>query len=793
MYRDPISAPHDAAAGTAHRGIGAALRRNEDARFLRGRGQYLGDLSFPGMREVAFLRSPVAHARVGAIDIPPEHRAAVFAAADLADMRPIVARSSAPGYRVSNHHPLATDKVRFVGEPVAMCVAPTRAQAEDLAQQIMVEFEELPPVVDMNRALDDDAPRVHEDWPDNLALESFIRQGDLEQARQQAAVSVTRAYRLNRHASVPMEGRGVLAYFDSRLDELVVYTSTQFPHVVRTMLAECLGIAERRLRVVAPDVGGGFGVKSNLHPEELCVAALALKLGHPVRWQEDRREHLLASQHAREHEYRITAHAAADGRLLALEAEVRVDAGAYSVWPWTSTMEAGMAAGMIPGPYDVPVYHARVMTIASNKSPLGPYRGVGRTGACLAIERTIDELARALGREPHDLRMQNAIRSAQMPYRSVSGKLYDSGDYAECVRLAAEAIGVDAIRQRQGADGGDGRRIGVGFASYTEQTAHGTEEWVARGLPVNFGFETATARLMPDGDLVLEVGIQNHGQGLETTLAQIAAEELGVDPARVVVRHGDSALSPFGMGTLASRSMVMAGGAVARACGLLKTRIARIGAHMLQVPESEVTVRDAAVCTPDRRIPFAAVARASSVHPEQLPAGEEPVLHVTATYQPSASTGAFSYGTHAAQVAVDVERGMVELLDYVVVHDCGTVVNPMIVEGQLVGGVAQGIGTALYEEIPYDDQGQPLASTFMDYLLPGPTEMPPIRLLHMNTPSPHTAYGIKGMGEGGAIAPPAAILNAITDALRSLGVEINETPATPRRVREAIRQAQGAR
>jgi carbon-monoxide dehydrogenase large subunit len=776
---------------TSKSGIGVSLKRNEDARFLHGRGQYLGDLTFPGMKDVAFLRSPLAHARLRGIEVPQEHRDAIFTAAHLQDIKPIFAKSTAPGFKESVHHPLASGKVRFVGEPVAMCVADTRAAAEDLAQQIFVDYDELPAVVDMTKALAGDSPRVHDDWADNLALASNIAVGDIAAVRAAAAVTVTREYRLNRHASVPLEGRGVLAYYDPRMDELVVYSSTQFPHVIRTVLAECLGIAERRLRVVAPDVGGGFGVKSNLHPEEIAVAALALKVDHPVRWLEDRREHLLGSQHAREHEYRITAHADKRGRILGLEAEVRVDAGAYSVWPWTSTMEAGMSAGMIPGPYDIPVYHARVMTIATNKSTLGPYRGVGRTGACLAIERTIDEVARAVGREPHEVRAENMVRADQMPYRTATNKLYDSGDYPQSVRIAADMIDVGAVRRRQQGPS-DGRLIGVGFASYTEQTAHGTDEWVARGLPVVFGYEPATARLMPDGDLVLEVGIQNHGQGLETTLAQVAAEELGVDPARVVVRHGDSSLSPYGMGTLASRSMVMAGGAVSRACKLLGEKIARIGAHLLNVPVTEVTIRDAQVWAGAANIGFAEIAKVASLRPERLPPGEDPGMQVTTSYQPTASTGAFSYGTHAVVVAVDPERGMVELLDYVVVHDCGTVVNPMIVDGQLIGGVVQGIGTALYEEIPYDEYGQPLASTFMDYLLPGATEVPNIRLAHMNTPSPHTAYGIKGMGEGGAIAPPGAILNAINDALHPLGAQVNETPVTPRRLRTALRDAAAA-
>ena len=773
------------------RGIGASVLRNEDERLLRGRGQFIADIALPDLHDVAFLRSPVAHARIRSIDIPEGAEGRVFTWAHLTGVKPIRAVASAPGFRPSDWTPLARDKVRFAGEALAMCVAPTRALAEDLAQSVSVEFEDLPVVVDMERAMEPGAPKVHEEWPDNIVLKTEIAAGDVDAAAAGAAVAVTREYRMNRQAAVSLEGRGVVAYLDRRLDELVVYSSTQFPHVIRTALAECLGLEERRLRVIAPDVGGGFGVKNNLQPEEVALAALALRADHPVRWIEDRREHLIAAAQAREHRYRVTAYADSGGRILGLDALIMVDSGAYSVWPWTAAMEAGMVLGILPGPYDIRDYRARAFTLATNKPPLGPYRGVGRPGACFAIERTIDEIARAVGREPHEVRAENMVKPEAMPYRSVTGKLYDSGDYAQAVDKAAALIDIEGIRRRQRAGEPDGRLIGVGFGSYTEQTAHGTEEWVTRGLPVVFGYEPATARLTPDGDLVLFVGIQCHGQGLETTLAQVAHEELGVDPARVAVRHGDSSVSPYGMGTFASRSMVMAGGAVSRACRLLGEKIARIGAHLLQVPVSEVTLGDARVAGRGASVGFAEIAAAACLHPERLPPDEEPGLEVNAVYQPEVGSGAFAYATHAAVVAVDAEVGAVEILDYVVVHDCGTIVNPMILEGQIVGGAVQGIGTALYEEVPYDENGQPLASTFMDYVLPGAAEVPNIRIAHTQTPSPHTAYGIKGMGEGGAVAPPAAIANAVTDALRALGAEANETPVTPRRVIAAIAAGKG--
>jgi carbon-monoxide dehydrogenase large subunit len=769
------------------------VRRKEDRRYLEGKGEYLADLQFPGMAEVAFLRSPVAHAYVRGIAVPEQYRDQVFFAADISFAKPIVAVSAAKGFKPSEYHPVTSDKARFVGDLLAICIAPTRAEAEDIAAACVIDFDELPAVWDIEVALRPDAPRVHESWTDNAYLETRIQTGDIDEVRKTAAVTVRKTLRMGRHAGVSMEGRGVLAHYDRRMDELVVYSSTQFPHVIRTIMAECLGISESRLRVIAPDVGGGFGPKNNFQPEELAVAALSMKLNRPLRWVEDRREHLTASPHAREHRYNLAAYADSRGRILGLEAEVVVDAGAYSVWPWTAAMEAGMSAGIMTGPYDIPVYHARAVTVATNKSPLGPYRGVGRSGACFAIETLVDAVARAVGREPADVRIENMVRPEAMPYSSATHKLYDSGDYPQCAIQARKAIDLEGIRARQQKTEPDGRLIGVGMASYTEQSAHGTAEWVARGLPVVFGYEPALARFTPDGKLILFVGIQNHGQGLETTLAQVAHQELGIAVEDVVVRHGDSSVSPYGMGTFASRSMTMSGGAVSAACAILAEKVIRIGAHLLQAPKEMVTLAGGRVHFGEQSVSFKDVAEAAFLHPERLPVGEEPALEANAVYQPGRSTGAFSYATHACAVAVDTGTGHVEILDYVVCHDCGTMVNPMIVEAQVVGGVAQGLGTALYEEIPYDENGQPLASTFLDYTIPGFPEVPDVRVLHMETPSPHTRFGIKGMGEGGAIAPPAVVVNAINDALRPLGVEISETPATPGRILDKIVAAEEAR
>jgi len=527
------------AANTAS-GVGASLLRKEDARHLRGRGQFVSDVQLPRMQDVAFVRSPYAHARIKGIAVAPNASGRIFTARDLPRLGEMRAVPQVSGFKVSGYPPLATQKVRYVGEAIAACIAPTRAEAEDLAKTVSVDFEVLPAVIDAAAALTDAPSLVHENWSNNLFIERVFQDGDIDAMARTAEVVVRRDYRMHRHVAVPLEGRAVLAYRDHRLDELVVYTSTQVPHIIRLGLSEVLGLDERRIRVIAPDVGGGFGSKARLSPEEAAIAALALEVDHPVRWVEDRGEHFLASTHTRDHHYRVAAYADKRGRLLGIDVELIVDGGAYAMWPNGPFLETGMAARNLPGPYDIRHYRVKTYTVATNKSPIGPYRGVGRPGACFAIERTIDEVARAVGRDAAELRMENMVTSAQMPYTTIANLKFDNGDYPAAVRLCADAIDLPAVRARQKQGEPDGRLIGVGFACYSEQTGHGCGEWVSRGSPFIPGYESCTAQLLPDGTLVLLVGIQSHGQGLETTLAQIAHEELGIDPAKGA---GDSYLT----------------------------------------------------------------------------------------------------------------------------------------------------------------------------------------------------------------------------------------------------------
>lgn len=773
-------------------GIGARVPRKEDDRLMRGRGQFVADIRMPRMQDVAFVRSPLAHARIRGIAVPERYRAQVFTAADLDGVGNIRAVSGLPGFKVSEQPALASGKVRQVGETIAMCVAATRAEAEDVAAAVELDLEELPAVHDMLLGRAPGAALVHEHWGDNVFLETNVAI-DIEAAFD-APIRVTREIRTARQCMAPIEGRGVIASFDHRLDQLTLHTASQMPHIVRNGLADTLGMDQGRIRVVSPDVGGGFGYKAILLAEEVCLAWLTMRLGHPVRWIEDRREHLTAGANCREHHYRITAYAERDGTLRGIDCEAHVDSGAYSAYPFSACLEAAQVASILPGPYDFPSYRCRTWSVATNKCPILPYRGVARTGVCFALELMLDAVAREAGVTPEQVRMRSLVRPDQMPFDNITNKHFDSGDYPEALRRALAAIDVDAVRARQRAGEPDGRHIGLGLSVYCEQAAHGTSVYAGWGIPMVPGHEPAMARLTPDGGLELRVGTHSHGQGLETTLAQVAHEILGVPVAVVRVIHGDTAMTPYSTGTWGSRAMVMAGGAVASACDELARRACRIGARLLQAEPDSVALVAGQVVGPSGSVSLAEVARTWYRRPQDLPADVDPGgLEVTAGYKPARDSGTFSYAAHAAVVAIDPDTGAVEILDYAIAEDGGVLVNPMVVDGQVFGGLAQGIGTAFYEEMAFDSGGQPLGSTFAEYLLPGAPEVPEPRIDHMETPSPYTRFGQKGIGEGGAIAPPAALANAVNDALAPLGVELLASPITPRRVLEAILEAREVR
>ena len=773
----------------APQGVGAPLLRKEDDRYMRGRGRYVADIKPAGVCDVAFVRSPLAHARIVGIRVPTDIRDRVFVASDMVDVQPIRAVSALPGFKPSVQPAVAGEKVRHVGEIVAMCVADSRAEAEDLVSCVEVDYDELPAIHDMLQAREEGASLIHDEWGDNVFLESFVDVGNIEGVAARAAIKVEREFRTARQCMAPIEGRGVVAEWDTRLEQLIVHSATQMPHIVRSGMAECLGLDHGRIRIIAPDVGGGFGYKGILLAEEVALGWLTRRLGRPVRWIEDRREHLIGNANCREHHYKITGYADLDGRLIGLEAEAHVDSGAYSAYPFSACLESAQVGSILPGPYDFEAFRCRTWSSCTNKPPILPYRGVARTGVCFAMELVIDAIAREAGKEPHEIRLMNLPPLEAMPFDNITAKHFDSGDYPACLKKAVDAIDLAAVRARQKSPEADGRRIGVGLSIFCEQGAHGTTVYAGWGIPMVPGHEQCGARLTPDGELELRIGAHSHGQGLETTLAQVAHEILGIDPGLVRLVHGDTGVTPYSTGTWGSRCMVMSGGAVATACEALAERAKKIGATLLQTEESEVMVVGGSVVAPNNSISLVEIARTWYLKPQDLPLDVDPAgLEVTVGYKPEVDTGTFSYAAHAAVVAVDVEIGEVEILDYVIVEDGGVLVNPLIVDGQVYGGAVQGIGTALYEEMAFDERGQPLASTFADYLLPGAAESPDIRVLHMETPSPYTRFGQKGIGESGAIGPPAAIGNAVNDALKEFGVEVGQLPIVPRRVLAALEE-----
>ena len=772
-------------------GIGASLPRLEDERFLHGRGQFCADIALSGMLHAAFVRSPHAHARIVSVKKPAGFESQVHVAGDLAGVGKIRSTAKLPGFKPSDWPVLASTKTRHVGEPIAMAIGAAPAQAEDIAALVEIEYEELKPVVSMWDALKNNTPLVHDEWGDNVLVDLKLEAGDLAAAKSAAAHVVERSVRMNRMHPLPLEGRACVASYDGRLDELVVYVANQLPVPLQIGLAQVLGISQRRLRVVAPDIGASFGLKTYLESETVCVAWAAMKLRRPVRWIQDRHESLVCDANCRDYHCKVVGYADANGRVLGLECDVIVDSGAYSPWPWPAGIEGGLAMGNMQGCYDIRAFRGRAVNVVSNKPAGQPFRGVARPLSCIGHEIVMDGIAEAIGIDPLEVRLRNFVRPDQMPYVSITKKTLDSGDYGAALKRAAALIDLPAIRARQKQGEDDGRLIGVGFASFYEQTAYGTGPfgYAAWGIELVPGMEPAVARLTGDGELILEVGSHSHGQGHETVFAQVANEVLGIDPRKVSVRFGDTSTSPVGTGTYTSRSMVTTGGAIAEACSALKAPIAKIGAHLLQCKDSDVHIRDGRVFGPQGSVEFAEIGRAWYHHPEELPADMNPAgLTATAGHK-AHDPGVFSYSSHAAVVAVDPDIGSVEILDYAVVADCGTRVNPLLVEGQVVGGVSNGLGNALYEESTYDERGQPTATTLADYTAPTAPVMPNLKLDFIETPSPFAMFGIKGIGENGAVGPPAAIVNAVNDALRPLGAAVFETPITAHRVRAAVARA----
>ncbi len=762
--------------------VGRPIPRFEDPALVTGRGRFSGDLA--ASHWVRIVRSPVACGRIVGMTAPAG--AMVITAADVAALPPIAPMLHKFNYVPISQPILAKDVVRFVGEPIAAVVAPSREAAEDFAERIAVEIEETPPVVDALAALADQAPLVHASARGNVIVEGRVRTPGFDTAAAAAARRVEVAIRSRRQNASPLEPRAAHAGYDPADDRITLTCATQMPHLIRTAVADAIGIPESGLRVIAPDVGGGFGQKMSLGPEFVLVAWLARRLRSSVAWTEDRRENLVACYHSRDQHIVLEGSFDADARLIALDADVVANVGAYSCFPTTCGVEPLMAMAELPGPYDVREYACRARGVATNTCPMAPYRGVSRPVITFAMERLMDKAAAAFGIDPVAIRRRNLIRA--FPYTSATGLVFDEASYVETMDTAVDAIDIPAFRMRQKKARAAGRHLGLGIATFSERTGYGTPAFAARGMAVTPGWETVDLAMDPSGFVEVRIGASPHGQGLRTTLAQIIADELGVAPDRIRIVHGDTDRTPYGWGTFASRSLVIAGGASLMAARKVSAKLRMMAGHLLEAAADDIVLErgTARVAGTDRAMGIAELARAA-YHQTQRFAGEvTPGLTESATYDPP---GTFSNACHIAIVEVDIETGKVVIEKFVVAEDAGRLINPMIVDGQIHGGVAQGLANALLEEIVYDETGNILTATLADYLLPTAHEMPAVDIHHRETLTAASVTKAKGLGEGGTIGAPSAIVNAINDALAPFGVSIDEIPATPQRIRTALRAA----
>ena len=771
--------------------VGASVPRKEDPRLLAGRGRFVDDLTLPGMLHAQFVRASVAHARITGIDLSQVRTVpgvvAAFTAEDLglADITAVLDRP--PHEFVPTAMPvLARDRVRYVGEPVAIVVARDPYAVEDGVELAVVEYDELDPVMSDTAALAPGAVLVHTEAPANTLVDvSMFATEGIDEVFDQAHTVVRVQAKTGRQNALPLETRGVVADWDDRDEQLRVQTCTQIPHQVRTVLARCAGLPERQVRVTVPDMGGGFGQKCVVGREEIAAAAAAFTLRRPVKWIEDRRDALTAAFLAREQRYDARAAFDADGAILALDVDIVCDMGAYSCYPFTAGIEPLMASAEMPGVYRLPAYRVRGRAVTTNKAPTGPYRGVSRPQYVMVMERLMEKAAKALQMDPVELRRRNVI--TVFPYKGINNITYDPGSYRESLDLCEQVLR-DEGWYKVRAESAD-RVIGIGYSCFSERTGYGSGAFAARKMSVVPGFDIAEIRMDVSGTVVVTSGTMSHGQSHETTLAQIVADRLGLDIYHVKIVQGDTDRVTYGFGSFASRSITIGGSAVGAASGKLGEMLREIAAHLLETDLDNteldgaggVRLRD----DPDRGLSYADIAEIAYLKAHLLPKGVEPGLAATASFD-VAGDGTFANATHGVVVELDRGTGDVKILRYVCVEDCGVAIHPQVVEGQCRGGIAQGIAGALFEQVTYDDTGQPLCPSFMEYKVPTAAEIPEVAIHHLETPCAFTENGAKGVGEGGTIGAPAAVLNAVNDALRGTGVELDDTPIPRESVYRAL-------
>ena len=763
--------------------VGRAIRRLEDPALITGQGHFTADV--PAAHWIRFVRSPVAAGKLTNIGFP--NGAMVITAADLKGVKKITPMLHKFSYKPVGQPPLAEGVVRFTGEPVAAVVAATPAEAEDISEQVELAIDETTAVSDARAALNKGAPQIHAEVPGNVILEGKVKTPGFDAARDGAHTIVKVEARSRRQNATPLEPRGGHASYDASSGRVTLTCTTQMPHLTRTAICDVLGFPESDLRVIAPDVGGGFGQKMSLASEYVVLVWLARRLKSSVGWTEDRRENLIAGFHSRDQYITLEGAFDKNAKLIALKADIVANVGAYSCFPTTCGVEPLMAMAEMPGPYDVQQYQCLARGVVTNTCTMAPYRGVSRPVITFTIERLMDKAARAFGIDPVDIRRRNLID--KFPYKSAMGLEYDEATYKETLEMAVKAIDVPAFRKRQKEARAKGRYLGIGFATFSERTGYGSSAFAARGMEITPGWETVIVTVDPSGFVEARIGSSPHGQGLRTTLAQIIADELGITPEMIKVVHGDTDRAPYGWGTFASRSLVISGGATLIAAQKVRAKLIKIASHLLEAAPDDIVLADgvAKVAGTDRAIPIAKLAREAYTQTYRFKGEIEPGLTETGHYDPP---GTFSNACHVAIVDLDVETGHVKVEKFLVAEDAGRIINPMIAEGQVHGGIAQGIGNALLEEIIYDENGAILTATLADYLPPTAHEIPEIELHHIETPSQNSLTRAKGLGEGGTIGAPAAVINAINDALSPFGVEIDEMPATPQRIRAALRNAQ---
>ena len=776
---------------------GRSARKVEDVRLLKGKGRYVDDFSEPHLLHAAFVRSPFPHARITSIDAASARDldgvVAVFTASDLESIcRPWSGLLNWPGMKAGDQRALADGVVRHVGEPVVMVIARSRAIAEDGVSRVVVEYDERAALIDPVEALANTHDLVHEDLGTNLALALTVGNGPVEQALESAAHTVTVSMQTGRHTATAMEPRGVIA--DASLGDgtLTVRISTQASHMLQATYASIFGIAESRIRILAEDVGGAFGMKAHVYPDEVATCAASIVLSRPVKWIQDRAEAFQSDTVARDERVTATLGLDEEGMIVALRAEVVSDGGAYSVYPRSMVSEGIQTCTIMPGPYVVPAFHAELRVAITNKTPLSVYRGVGHPPAILVMESLMDLAAERIGLPREELRRRNLIASDAFPFTSVSGSVYDSGSYVECLETLVDDLGGERVATMREEAARRGRVLGVGIACFVEMTAPGAEIYGARGAPIT-AHDQVAIRMEPDGTVVILMGTAGQGQGLRTTASQLVAERLGIHPEDVTVVAGDTDRTPHGSGVWGSRSGVVTTAAADDAGQALRRRLVELAAHLLEAAPEDVELAAGraqvrGTSGEGASLSLAEVAEAAHYRSFLFPEGTPLELSMVGVGYPTRAV--FNNGAHAAFIELDPELGTVDVLAYWVVEDCGVLVNPAIVDEQIRGGVAQGLGGALFEHLLYDEAGQLLTTTMLDYHIPTADTVPDIVIKHIETPSPLTPLGTKGAGEAGAAGAPAAIHGAVNDALTRLGAgRVWQQPITPELVFNAIGDA----